>query len=229
MRSLLLLDGSPRGARSNSAKMLSHVAEGWERAGGGAPEVLHLARPADYRRAVVAFGEAGRDATVLLGMPLYTDQTPGLVKEYVEALARYVGRQDAPTMGFLVQSGFDEACHSRPVEAYLAKLATRLGCPYAGTIVRGGGEALQVMPDEANKKMWERLRRLGESLERDGVFDAEGLRVFAGVERLPAWAAAALSVALKVPVTQSYFGGQLKKNGAWDRRFAAPYAAPAER
>jgi hypothetical protein len=227
MSSLLLLDGSPRGARSNSAKMLSHVAEGWERAGGDAPEVLHLARPADFRRAVAAFGEADRNATVLLGMPLYTDQTPGLVKAFVEELACYVGREDAPTLGFLVQSGFDEACHSRPVEAYLAKLATRLACPYAGTIVRGGGEALQVMPDEANKKMWERLRRLGDSLERAGVFDAEGLKEFSGMERLPAWAAAALSVALKVPITQSYFGGQLKKNGAWERRFAAPYAPAA--
>jgi hypothetical protein len=229
MSSLLLLDGSPRGARSNSAKMLSHVAEGWERAGGDAPEVLHLARPADFRRAIVAFGEAGRDATVLLGMPLYTDQTPGVVKAYIEELARYVGREDAPAMGFLVQSGFDEACHSRPVEAYLAKLATRLGCPYAGTIVRGGGEALQAMPDEANRKMWERLRRLGESLERDGVFDAEGLKVFAGRERFSPAMAAMLSVALKLPVTQFYFGAKLKANGAWDRRFAAPYAPAATR
>ena len=35
MDSLLLLDGSPRGERSNSAKMLARVAQGWERGGGG--------------------------------------------------------------------------------------------------------------------------------------------------------------------------------------------------
>ena len=54
MRSLLLLNGSPRGPRSNSMKMLARVADGWERAGGGSVEVLHLASPADFQRAVAA-------------------------------------------------------------------------------------------------------------------------------------------------------------------------------
>ncbi len=44
MSSLLLLNGSPRGPRSNSMRMLARLAEGWERAGGEAPEVLHLAQ-----------------------------------------------------------------------------------------------------------------------------------------------------------------------------------------
>ena len=44
MPSLLLLDGSPRGPRSNSMKMLARLAEGWEQAGGAPPQVLHLAR-----------------------------------------------------------------------------------------------------------------------------------------------------------------------------------------
>lgn len=229
MSSLLLLDGSPRGARSNSMRMLARIAQGWEAAGGDAPEVLHLAQPAGFRRAVEAFGEAGAGTTVLLGMPLYTDQTPGLVKAYIEELSPYVGRTDAPTIGFLVQSGFDEALHSRPVEAYLAKLATRIGGRYAGTIVRGGGEALQMIPDEANDKMWKRLRALGESLKREGAFDAAGLREFAGIERLSPAKAAVLSLVLRLPITQWYFGSKLRKNGAWDRRFDAPYAKAAGR
>ena len=84
MKSLLLLNGSPRGERSNSMKMLARVAEGWERGGGGRPETLHLARKADFDRAVAAFAETD---VVLLGLPLYTDSMPGLVKAYIEALA----------------------------------------------------------------------------------------------------------------------------------------------
>ena len=44
MTSLLLLNGSPRGARSNSLKMMSRVAEGWSSAGDRVAEVevLHL-------------------------------------------------------------------------------------------------------------------------------------------------------------------------------------------
>ena len=177
MNSLLLLNGSPRGERSNSMKMLARVAEGWERGGGQQPEVLHLARRADFDRAVEAF--AGADV-VLLGMPLYTDSMPALVKAYIEALAPRVAvaREGGanPTLGFLVQSGFPEALHSRPLERYLEKLARRLGSPYAGTIVRGGGESLQMMPDEANKKLWARLRALGEQLARDGRFGEAELK-----------------------------------------------------
>lgn len=221
MNSLLLLNGSPRGPRSNSMKMLTRVAEGWVHGGGDEPQVLHLARPAEFARAVEAFGTAG---TVVLGMPLYTDSMPGLVMTYIEALAPYVGRASNPRLGFLVQSGFAEALHSRPLEAYLTRLASRLGCAYAGTIVRGGGESLQVMPDEASKKLWKDLSELGESLAIDGCFDSETLVRVARTERFSPAMAHFMSIAMKLPGAQFYWNGQLKKNGAWDQRFAAPYA-----
>ena len=222
MHSLLLLNGSPRGPRSNSMMMLTRLGEGWQSAGGDQPEVLHLARRADAERAVWAFGAAD---TVVLGMPLYTDSMPALVKTYIETLAPYVGRHDNPRLGFLVQSGFTEALHSRPLERYLKKLAARLGCEYAGTIVRGGGEALQAMPEGANQKLWGRLRSLGGSLAADGRFDATILERVARVERFSPARAALTSIALRVPVTQFYWNGQLKKNEAWEKRFAAPYTS----
>jgi hypothetical protein len=33
----------------------------------------------------------------------------------------------------------------------------------------------------------------------------------------------------KLPVAQFYWNGMLKKNGAWERRFAAPYGPELER
>jgi NAD(P)H-dependent FMN reductase len=224
MNSLVLLNGSPRGEQSNSMKMLSHVAEGWQRGGGQPPEVLHLAQRTDFDRAVQAFAES--DA-VLLGMPLYTDAMPGIVKLYIEALAPRVeglatgGRN--PTLGFLVQSGFPEALHSRLVERYLAKLARRLGSPYAGTIVRGGGEAIHMMPEEANKKLWAHLRTLGEQLAQNGRFSEEELKAVAGTERFSALTTALLSAACRLPAVQFMWNGQLKENGVWEKRFAAPY------
>jgi hypothetical protein len=220
MSSLLLLNGSPRGTTANSLKMLARVGEGWTRAGGAEPEMLHLARAADFDRAVERFAEAD---VVVIGMPLYTDAMPGLDMAYFEELERYVGREGNPRLGFLVQSGFSEALHSRHLERYLEKLAGRLGCEYAGTIVRGGGEALQAMPDEASGKLFERLRALGVSLARDGRFDGELLAQVVGTERFSAATATVLSAAFKLPWPQFYWNGQLKKNGAWERRFAAPY------
>lgn len=86
-----------------------------------------------------------------------------------------------------------------------------------------------MMPDEANKKLWELLRTLGDSLERDGAFEPAMLKAFAGRERMSPALAAIMSVALRLPVTQFYFGQQLKKNDAWDRRFDAPYGPAAGR
>lgn len=221
MNSLLLLNGSPRGARANSLKMLTRVAEGWTAAGGSEPRVLHLVKPDGFQAAVAAFGSAD---TVMIGMPLYTDSMPALVKEFIEALAEYVGRPGNPRLGFLVQSGFPEALHSRHLETYLEKLARRLGSPYAGTIIRGSGEALQAMPDNASNKLWAGLRTLGGELALAGSFRAETLRAVARTERYSPVKAAITRIAMRVPITQFYWNGQLKKNGAWDRRFAAPYA-----
>jgi len=240
MPSLLLLNGSPRGERSNSMQMLLRVAEGWEEAGGGAPETLHLARKVDFARAVETFAQAD---VVLLGMPLYTDAMPALVMGFIEALAPYATPSAGatcgganvsecmvkrPTLAFLVQSGFPEALHARPLARYLEKLARRLGAPCAGVMVRGGGEALQVMPEEANRKLWAQLRTLGGQLAREGRFGAEGLRALAGTERYSWLSAMLLSVACKLPLTHFYWNGQLKKNGVWERRFDAPYG-PAYR
>jgi hypothetical protein len=225
MNSLLLLNGSPRGERSNTMKMLARVAEGWEQATGKAPEILHLAQAACFQRAVQGFAQA---EIVLLGMPLYTDSMPGLVKLYIEALAPRVDAAAAgavnPALGFLVQSGFPEALHSRLVERYLERLARRLGSAYAGTIVHGGGGALGSMPEQANKKLWEGLRTLGRQLARDGRFGQAELKAVAGPERFSAVAAALLSVACRLPVMQFMWNGQIRKNGVWKRRFAAPYA-----
>jgi len=211
-------------------KMLKRVAEGWESAEGTTPEVLHLARRAGFDRAVEAFANSD---VVLLGMPLYTDAMPALVKSYIEALAPSVAITEAsdtaPALAFLVQSGFPEALHSRPLERYFEKLARRLGSRYAGTIVRGGGEALQMMPDEANRKLWAQLRTLGEQLARDGRFGEAELKAVAGVERYSPIAAALASIVLRLPVTQFYWNGKLKKNGAWERRFASPYGTAASR
>jgi hypothetical protein len=226
MASLLLLNGSPRGARSNSLKMLSRVAEGWQAAqlsGTATVTRLDLADRSGFARAVEAFGQTD---LVLLGFPLYTDSMPALVMTYIEAIGWHCGRAGNPRLAFLVQSGFSEAAHSRPVERYLEKLASRLGCAYAGTIIRGGGESLQAMPEAASNKLWAGLCALGASLATDGRFDPQLLKEVARAEHLSAPRALVMMMVLKLRPVQFYWNAQLKKNRAWDRRYATPYAKP---
>jgi hypothetical protein len=207
--------------------MLAQVAEGWREAGGAAPEELSLANAQDFQRALASFPSAG---TVLLGLPLYTDSMPALVLRWIEALAPLAGQDGPrPALGFLVQSGFPEAMHCRPLERYLERLAGRLGCAYAGTIVRGAGESLRGRPDKACRGLFSNLRVLGGELARDGRFGAASLRAVAGLERLGPVALRLVGLLAPTPLARFMWNKDLKANRAWDRRFDAPYGPAAAR
>lgn len=224
MSSLLLLNGSPRGPHANTVKMLSRLAEGWRSAEGSEPELLHLARPAEFAQALAAFPETG---TVVLGMPLYTDAMPGLVMTFIEALAPRVGAAGNPVLAFVVQSGFPEALHSRPLERYFEKLARRLGSPYAGTIVHGWGGGLGAIPDHAVTPLWSNLRKLGAQLASEQRFGEHELRAVAGLERLSTVAAFGAALALRTPLGRRVWDRKFRRLGTWQSRFAAPYAPAA--
>jgi hypothetical protein len=58
----------------------------------------------------------------------------------------------------------------------------------------------------------------------NGEFDPGLLKAVARTERFSSFRVAAMKVVLKIPLSQFYWNGQLKQNGAWARRFATPYA-----
>jgi hypothetical protein len=214
---LTLFNGSPRGRRGNTPILLDQLAKGF----GGATEMHHLVRINETDKFVRAFAEA---ECALIGFPLYTDAMPGVTKHFIEALEPLVGRADNPPLGFLVQSGFPEGLHSRYVERYLEKLAARLGSPYLGTIVRGNGEGVRVMPPEANRGLFENLQTLGAGLAREGLLEPQILAHIAVPERYPFYLWPVFQVFLRLPLAHAYFDDMLKKNGVYERRFAGPFA-----
>jgi hypothetical protein len=123
----------------------------------------------------------------------------------------------------VVQSGFPEGLHSRYVERYLEKLAARLGSPYLGTIVKGNGEGVRLMPPEANQSLFEGLQALGAGLAREGRLDPQILARIAAPEFYPAILGPVFRIFLRLPDAHSYFDNMLKKNGAYGRRFARPF------
>jgi len=217
---LTVYNGSPRGKAGNTEVMLSKVVAGFSSITDPDLKIIHLRSTKQRQEAHKYFAQSD---LVLLGFPLYTDAMPGLVKEFIESLVSYVGRDDNPKMAFLVQSGFPEAHHSRFVERYLEKLARRLNAPYARTIVKGGCEGVRLMPDSMNRKLFDGLREAGADLAKDGKFNPEKLKVLAKPERYPQILAPVFKLLLKIPVTQSYWNGLLKKNEAYEKRFATPF------
>jgi multimeric flavodoxin WrbA len=215
---LTLFNGSPRGKRGNTAIFLREFAQGF----GGESEMHHLIQVKQMERHVQAFTEA---ECAWIGFPLYTDSMPGSVKHFFEALEPLVGRKGNPPVGFVVQSGFPEGLHSRYVERYLEKLAARLGSPYLGTIVKGNGEGVRIMPPEMTRNLFEDLQALGAGLRRDGRLEPEILAHVSNPERFPAYLNPVFQIFLRLPIAHSYFDDMLKKNCAYERRFARPFLA----
>ena len=215
---LTLFNGSPRGRRGNTPLFLREIANGF----GGSNESYHLIRLKETNQMVQAFADA---ESVILGFPLYTDSMPGMVKHFIEALEPLVGRKNNPPLGFVVQSGFPEGLHSRYVERYLEKLAARLGSPYLGTVVKGNGEGVRIMPPEATQSLFLNLQAIGASLAESGRFDPTTLKAIATPEKFPAILGPIFRIFLHLPVAHSYFDDMLMKNSAYEQRFDRPFAS----
>jgi NAD(P)H-dependent FMN reductase len=217
-----VFNGSPRGKSGNTHILLKKVVEGIESI--SSPEIVwfHL----NDAQAREAAPKAFRTADIaVLGFPLYTDAMPGLTKAFIEGLAPFEGLDGNPVMAFLVQSGFPEAHHSRFVERYLEKLALRLKANYAGTIIKGGCEGVRIRPEEMNQVLFKRLHELGADLAQSGMFTQERLQQLAKPEHYPGILAPLFRLVLRLPVTQSYWISQLKRNGAFDARGARPFVS----
>jgi len=214
---LTLFNGSPRGRKGSTPIMLDQLAIGF----GGTTDTYHLIRMKETQQMVQEFARA---ECAILGFPLYTDSMPGIVKHFIEALEPLAGSKNNPPLGFLVQSGFPEGLHSRYVERYLEKLAARMGSPYLGTIVKGGGEGTRNMPPEMTRTLFANLQALGARLAADGRFDSKVLQVIAKPERYPAILGPVFQFVLRLPFAHAYFDNMMKQNGAYEDRFARPFA-----
>jgi hypothetical protein len=219
---LLALNGSPRGARSNTRQLLACFTAGFLDTAGNQSTTLDLVRPSDCAAALEGF--AGSDA-VLLGFPLYTDAMPGLVKDFIERLGALPRPARPPRLLFLVQSGFPEATHTAPIGRYLQRLARRLGCECVGVIRRGGVEGVRVQPSWMTKPLLSKMHELGAGFGRSGVLDPAKLAALAGRDRIAKWALRLACAAADAVHWNRY----LKANGALAARFNAPYGEPAPR
>jgi len=219
---LTVFNGSPRGKGSSTKILLEHFLNGFMTTGGNTHELAYLIRVKDSDNFIKLFQEAEQ---VLLAFPLYTDAMPAIVKTFIESLEPLCGRQGNPDIGFIVQGGFPEAIHSRYVERYLEKLASRLGCRYIGTIIKGHCEGVWRSPPKKNKKLFQAFYQLGQIYGETGRFDEQLIHKLAKPERFPKLIIPLLNLLLiKIGLANSYWNPMLKENNAFEKRFAKPYA-----
>lgn len=220
---LMLCNGSPRGKTGNTAILLKHFSGGFAASGGENEfEIAFLNRVADHADVAARCRKAG---AVIIAFPLYADSMPAVVKDFIETL----GPGDSfPPLGFIVQSGFPEAVHSRAVERYLEKLARRLGARYIGTVVRGGVEGIQVMPPLMTRRLFMAFRALGRHFAVTREFHPRIVKSLAGRERFSIIGRLVFRMMRITGIAHYYWNSMLKRHGAYARRFDRPYAPGAD-
>ncbi len=223
---LTLFNGSPRGIKSNTALLLERFAAGFSETDGNEIKTIYLIHTRYTEKHVQQFADS---EAVILAFPLYTDAMPAIVKTFIEALEPLCGRPDAPRLGFIVQSGFPEPVHSRAVQRYLEKLARRLGCEYLGTAVKGGVEGIQVMPPRMTRNLFNTFYQLGFEFGRTGQFSPDVLNKLAPRERMSPFRLTVFRMMSGIGLANFYWNQQLKRNGAFEKRFDRPYSVPVRR
>jgi len=217
---LTVFNGSPRGKGSNTKRLLDEFSRGFLEGNDNTLDIHYLKSEKLIDEHVAAFGAADH---VILAFPLYTDAMPGIVKGFIEGLQHLCGRESNPMLGFIVQSGFPEAIHTRYVNLYLQKLCKRLGCKYTGTARRGGVEGIRYGSAKAGRKLFKMFYELGRAYSRTGEFDEAICKKLASPAVFPGWVVVILRVVNRIGLLDIMWNRELKKNNAFERRFHAPY------
>jgi NAD(P)H-dependent FMN reductase len=216
----LLINGSPRGKASNSSLILSWISEGLQESGADPAPLIHLARTGEAEAHRQAFLEVEE---VLLVFPLYTDSMPALVKSFFESLSDAAPEHlQGKRIAFVIQSGFPEAVHCEALAAYLPRLCSRLGLVHAGTITMGGAEGIRLRPPKQLRKIRARFVTAGRELAAGGFSQSLAARI-AGKRTFGPLMLAIFRLVSLTGVQNFYWNMMLKKHGAWEKRFDAPF------
>lgn len=217
---LAIFNGSPRKEKSNSDILINHFLTGYNRVYTGTIPVYYIAAKQKH-----GITNAIEKADILIVFfPLYVDCMPGVVKEFFENISDLDLIQEKK-IGYIVQSGFPEAIHSIYVERYLKKLTVRLHCEYLGTVIKGGVEGIQMLPNWATKKLFNRFQDLGEYFARTCSFSPEIQERLRKPYRLSVLRKILLNITIKTGfgISDFYWNSHLKKNGAFRNRFDKPF------
>jgi NAD(P)H-dependent FMN reductase len=217
---LVIFNGSPRYKKSNSAILIEHFLKGYKRIKDNTVPVYYLANKGQRESSGEIFRQA---STVIVVFPLYTDCMPGIVKEFIEIIAQQSFFGESKKVGFVVQSGFPESIHSSFLEKYLRKLTLRLNCEYLGTVIKGGVEGIQIMPASMTKKLHGQFESLGEYFGQNESFEQKTMNELRKPYTFSHTHIKVFNFLSRFGLTNFYWNSNLKKNGAYQQRFARPY------
>ena len=216
---LVILSGAARPRhKSNTAKIIAAFQKGYEESG-NTTEVWYLSDPGQWAAAAQAF--TAHD-NILIALPLYVENIPGMLLEFLEGLAPKT--TPGTKLAFLLQGGFPEASQSRCCEKYLETLPGQLGCAYGGTLIKGDMFGLGLTDEKNREKLLAPFTEMGRYFSRTGYFDKPAVDRFAAPEEMPPSQIRLYDLVFK-HVSRFFMGRVAKKLGCRDRLDARPYEA----
>lgn len=155
MGGILILNGSPRAARSNSKRYAAMLEE---RCG---CETAYL--PISKTNHQALCGKLGEVSDVVLVFPLYADGIPVTLLNFLKALERHPPKH-RPTVSVLINCGFLE-CRQNDVAVEMVRLFCRQNGYRFGSVLKiGSGEAIWDTPFRL--LVARKIRRFAASLMR---------------------------------------------------------------
>jgi NAD(P)H-dependent FMN reductase len=214
---LTIVNGSPRGRKSNSDRILQWLLADIKDVPNVSCEKVYVVDIKERQKEIEILNVS--DSIVVI-YPLYIDCMPGITKEYFEYMENNKMILEGKAIMFIVHSGFPEAIQSRAVEKYNEYLARLLKMDYIGTIIMGGSEALSSAPDNYFKKKVIAFNAIGKSIIQNNPLKAEHKDIIAKPELLSGYV---LFIMKHFSINNFFWNSKLKKNNAFEKRFDKPY------
>jgi hypothetical protein len=146
---VLLLVGSPRGLASTSNALGDHLLSRLEERGMAIKKLLIYPALADDKRMAELLAAVDSCDLLVMAFPLYVDQLPApLIDLLLKIVERRPGRQgdSRQAMAAIVNCGFPETAHCRPVEGILRLFSSQAGFRTLGCLALGMGGAIGNRP-----------------------------------------------------------------------------------
>ncbi len=214
---LVIISGASRPqAKSNTAKIIEAFKKGYEE-NGNTTEVWYLSSKDQWDGAKNAFY---RSNNILIALPLYVENIPGILLEFLEGLTPK--KEEGTRIAFLIQGGFPEASQSRCCEQYLEMLPNKLGCSYGGTLIKGDMFGLGLISEEKKEKQLFPFIEMGRYFAKTHYFEKEIVNKFAAPEYLPKKELKMFKIFGHM-VQKIFMGKMAKKLGCQDKLDAKPY------
>ena len=215
--SLTIFNGSPRGKSSNSSVICGWFEEGY----GDTADTRYLNLVKNIPANLEAFLAAD---DILMVFPLYVDGMPGQVKAFFEGMIPYKYLVANKRITYIIHSGFSEGIQNRSLEKYLNRFSEIFRLNNNGVIIIPGSEGFRMMPPKMTKKKHQAVTGIGADFKSGVSYDEASIKTLNPRETSGLMSRIMFEVMARLGLTNMYWNSNLKKNGVYDQRFAAPYA-----